>query len=1077
MEFLFVESYDSQVSGLSWKRGLLLSRKYKSNFLPKARRGSATLLAFTVLAVLIIVGISFNESAHHSILQTYRFKTREKALALGDGLAAVAKKIVEAAASGDSNGIVGKLEQLEKDGDVTEEIPVFSYEDGEVTSGDIPEEYRAALTQLGQNSDGSKDEFSLEATVRFKRDRNFQDRGHYANEKTEFRGTAFLTVVFNMNINLFTDGGKRKMTVGEQTIETQFEFKRVRVQPPVVRHFTLFAENTKESGDDAGSYRKGQFNNFYVSANGNPMAGSSGCLVLDNGASIGTAKKSGANPFSGSLGYILLGTGGKSDKSYYLNLTAGNGPLSESFQLYRGKKGESDFYQLFTSDYATVLNRMDKLTEIKDRNISTQIKSVNRLLEDQNRVSPQNPGSGLAYYYLARKDYGYADDWKKHPEFGFIPPNEKALEKPMIPSSSLHLFGGNENPSFTLVFGNVYRRCLSLSGYKQVKANVTSKPEERGFEIQAGPIYFYRNFKELHDHKLYLPKSLGAARGEPSFAPIEVWDSRMNWVWPTSGVADKLTGSWTFISGDGLMMRLIPSIAGLFSNSNGENLFNQAVGVEPASLYSKVLEVIEENSSTHLISPFLKAYYEQNNQKWPDLFKDPEGQVFKWSSKAEKLSAYMKELLIQFYFNSYTAYNNLRSDPGSDNISEYGPEVKAAAQKWQKIVDQISNKMDKPDQPYYSFSPISSSWSRNSRVFRQNKWNEAGGEKTPVLYFTLPDPWEIASGNDSSELTQFVRRGNRLSQYLGKQDYNQAIQKFQTSNVSGGETLFNEYFKKIMTDPAWVLPYNYSNRFGLPEFKEMYFTREPKGRQDFMETEAVEEFRDGIGYFESKINPYMEPKSDSEKNKPLGPDFQERIIRAYRDDPKYKDKHKGAYSFVSELGSSANNLEELNLKELYRGRCIYRMDSDEFKDKFFNTDTGQYDIHTVVCIDGDLELNGIYKGVGVLHVAGTVKITGHVNYQTGLPTDGTSLVVSANQFEFGSNTYQVKASLIQRKEGGSTSFSLDKLTGNFVLRDFGGVNVMSGRSATLKYDSSFLKNVEFVVGFQPYIKSWSMPDS
>ena len=69
----------------------------------------------------------------------------------------------------------------------------------------------------------------------------------------------------------------------------------------------------------------------------------------------------------------------------------------------------------------------------------------------------------------------------------------------------MHLFGAGDRStsSFSVVFGNVFRRCLSLSGYKQFKNKSNSKPGVKNYEIQAGPIYYYRDFDHLHAHKLY----------------------------------------------------------------------------------------------------------------------------------------------------------------------------------------------------------------------------------------------------------------------------------------------------------------------------------------------------------------------------------------------------------------------------------------------------------------------------------------------------------------------------------------------------------------------------------------------
>ena len=180
-----------------------------------------------------------------------------------------------------------------------------------------------------------------------------------------------------------------------------------------------------------------------------------------------------------------MGTGADPDKNIYLNLTAGSGGAAESFHMYRGEAGSSDFYQLFTSDYKIFTS---------DENVESDgLKGVSKRVNEIREKGSNDVDltSGFPLYYLARKDYGYSSAWAKHSEFGFTVGKDSKIK-----ANSMHLFGAGDRStsSFSVVFGNVFRRCLSLSGYKQFKNKSNSKSGAKNCEIQVGPIYYYRDF-------------------------------------------------------------------------------------------------------------------------------------------------------------------------------------------------------------------------------------------------------------------------------------------------------------------------------------------------------------------------------------------------------------------------------------------------------------------------------------------------------------------------------------------------------------------------------------------------------
>jgi hypothetical protein len=1030
-----------------------------------------TLLAFVVLTVLFIIGISLNSSATNQIRQNYRFKIQEKMTALGDAFSDLAKKVTEEKAS---NNEFNDLFKNLKPGNKSSEVQVFEIEtddQGNIVSGGNLGSYQQALNDLVMPSpNGEKaPKFEVEALVSFTRKKDeFPTRGDYAQDPNEFKGTANLTVNFSSYIRIVKNGALAWLDTGPKTLRTEFEFKRVKLQPQAVRHFSFFGQdvsaNTKENHAD---YTKGKYNTLYVNSQGEHMAG--GCLLLNSGTLQSPLKDQG-NPFKDQIGYVLLGTGGDSEKGIYLNLTAGNSQISESFQLYRGKKGESDFYQLYTSDYASVLKDTEKIKS--DRDVGAEIESVKKFLKLQGQQT--DPVSGLAYYYLARKDYGYADEWKKHPEFGFTlnyDPNQP--KKGVIPASSFHLFGAGGDGSqraWSVVFGNVYRRCLSLSGYKQVKKKLPAGAKKRGFEVQAGPIYFYRKWKDLHDHKLYLSKKVDTkTRNDPKYAPIEVWDSRMNWKWPTSGTeVDAIKGSWTFVSGDGLMLRLIPAVKKLFSKGKGKMLFKHAVGTPDEDFYKNILNQFSEGTFNDniVVSPFISQLFQSGHSRLSAVMGADDKCLFKvqnnklvWTPAAKKLSAYVREVLLMFYFNSYTAYKNSQKSSLDLDVDIYGDTVQKAAKEWEKIL-KLVDKLG-PNGDYYKFERYRARWAKKSRVFRAFGWNDnQNSQEKPVFYFTLPDPWQIFSNREGvSGWTQSTNFGGGADQ--GNRGYlDKVVQSF-GDNGTGGEDLFNKYFMKIMTDPAWVLPYNYSLRFGIPDFKSMYFTSDPSEREHKMANEVIPELRDSIGYFDQKVNPYMDPgNSEDLKNAPLNTELQSRIIKGVRE-----GKIKDAYYFAKELGGSVDNLEELELDNLYSGRCSFYYDKSRknvFKEKYLS-DGSKF--HSTICVEGELELpTGTMEGSGVLWVSGPVTIAGDF--------EAPELVIIAPKITVKKPGANVKASLIVHKAN-PFSFNLSSLDGNLVVKKFDQISSRRDPRA-LNYNAGFLKKESYSVAFQPYIKVWGM---
>lgn len=1061
----------------------------------KRKKGSTTVLAFTVLAALFIVGMAFHQNAYNAVLQTHHFKIQEQSLAMGDALSDIAKKIIEQRIRDMEEPFTSTLfARLEKQGKIGP-LDIFHFSGGQL-SGSMGE-YGGALDLLRSADDdgGRPSEFEVKVQASITRDKNFENRGDFAQDGNEFKGTVHQVVEFKMLVRLYTDsGGQQPVWTKLQKLETRYEIKRVRVQPPAVRHFSLFAQDATGNQDDKpGNFmgvspRTGHFNNFYVRASGERSGyGGSNVLLVNSGGSSSLrdalcdqddcVKDGSGNPFQKNLGYILVGTGNNDDKKgVYLNLTAGNADTSETFHLFRGRRDEGDFYQLYTSDYASVLN-FDDGSHNAEKGVKEQIESVKELLKKEHKEI--DPVRGLAYYYMARKDYGYAEEWANHPEFGFITKTSSAdpNDKPRLPANSLHLFGRQETGQssdgsvggngFTVVFGNVFRRCLSLSGYKQVKSNVVPTGQ-RSFETQAGPIHFYSKFSDLFNHRLYIHEKAGTAlRGDVAYSPIEVWDSRMNWVWGDKP-ADAIHGSWIFISGEAMMLRLIASIAALYTEDRGV-LFDAAVGV-PENLYNKVLLTADKNTGNPLISPLLQSIYSLDG-KWPALF-STDGKRLVWADGIdEKYSSYLREILIQFYYNSWLACPSDSS--GNPSCFQYGEEIQKAAVMWLKIAEMVNSN---DEDSYYAFNPVEANWVKQSRVYASSSatWSKIDLNKDDKLslYFTLPDPWQTYhKGYDSGpeqKSESYKKRSEADSEAVRSNRLNKAISHFESGSDSrGSEVLFENYFRPLMTDPSWILPYNYSLRFGLPAFRDMFFNDNPKARAK-MKQSVIPELRDAVGFQEDKINEYMKAQKPEDKNKPLNNAFQKAIIKKYKDEG-FKDRNK-AYFFVPELGSASKSLEELELSALYDGRCIFKYNADEFKDKRC-TSSNTCRVDSAICVNGSLELSvDKLQGPGILWVNGNF-----VSKAKGGKFDAKGVVIVAKSINFEQVGTEVTGVLVQHSKSNGFLFkNISKLDGSLITAKLAPLAIHSRISAELNYDAGFLKAANYTVGFQPYIKYWGM---
>lgn len=1064
------------------------------------------LLAFIVLGVITVVGLSFNYYASNSMRQVNLMQINEKAIFLGDAILELAKHEAERQAS--AGEFDQKLKDLKPNNPVSVTIKWDEGGLGAITSDLLPD----------KSGSSGIDRFDIDLT--FSADKHkYADQGDFRDDSSEIKGKVKLTVRYQIKYKVFKDGVDTIRSSNPKSLSTEFEFKRVLIQPMAVRHFSLFAQDASDKNENPREYLKGKFNTLLVDKEGSAK-NSQQWLKVSNGNRLNAVSSDGQqteNPFKTGLGYILVGTGGKEDKNLFLNLTAGNGSAAESFHMYRGDPGTSDFYRLFSHDYQIFTD--------DDASIDSDLESIRNIWKKvRDNPSEVDLTAGVPLYYLARKDYGYAEDWRNHKEFGFTVGDDARIK-----ANTLHLFGSGtiQDASFSVVFGNVFRRCLSLSGYKQFKnsTNANASAGTKSFEIQAGPIYFYRDFDHLHAHKLYMGKDLQDWRSDGSMAPIEVWDQRMNWSDPKALLNEqdiRARGGWIFTSGDGLLLRIVPAIARFLDKEKqkGKELMNATVGFSvedktQGESFIGLWRALNDLDVTTLdkkgfVAPIIQAIYDSDleifgkKQKFPQLLEYDQDR-FIFTPNALKISAYLREMLIMFYWTSFEIQTRIGTNDnlaGVDDIQSalgldfrHAEMIFKASEIYQtEIYEKIKN-LTPNDESYDRFTlgayQPEPEWVKNSRVYKKSQrfLNLAKDGELVVPYYTLPDPWEILlkdekipqpdddKGNPvnaqinpdfKTKLRKKVSEADLESYPHNKTEYTRS-DDFQSTKVdirgsetevSGYEGLFETYFRRVMTDPAWVLPYNHSLRFAMDDFKKQYFQATSDSnvpdRDDFMK-DVFPEFRDAIGYHKSDLNPYMKDKEHSA----LGPDLQKEIIKKYRDGP----ESKLGYFFASEFKQGSSSLEEVSLSDLYKGRCVFHFDDeDKFKKRF--TKNGTLTVNTIVCLNIDLNLkNEEIKGRGVIWSKGKLKIDGSLSAE--------NIVFVTPEVEGSGFGQSLKVgSLIVTKK--IFNFFPESIDGNLVVAKFGKVTGGdSSDGAALTYNSGFLKTKNYAVSFQPFIDRWN----
>ena len=268
---------------------------------------------------------------------------------------------------------------------------------------------------------------------------------------------------------------------------------------------------------------------------------------------------------------------------------------------------------------------------------------------------------------------------------------------------------------------------------------------------------------------------------------------------------------------------------------------------------------------------------------------------FVFTKEALELSAYMRELLLMFYWTAFEAKAEFNVQNESDfrdiivGLDKLHAEILlAAATRYQEDVFEPMTEAEDNSQlrKFYSFTPYKGDWwEKKSRAQKHNStWKQSQNPKdSPVVpYFTLPDPWEIKLDKekipqpDDKNGPQPALEWGPFKSALRKKVTDKELDSYphnktaygggdffegtsvKEKEVTGYEALFEKYFRRVMTDPAWVLPYNHSLRFGIDRFKENFFksdsgTADAGKREDFMKKDVIPEFRDAIGYHDSNL--------------------------------------------------------------------------------------------------------------------------------------------------------------------------------------------------------------------------------
>lgn len=991
------------------------------------------LVFLTVLGIIILVYHWSSVSTHKMFHHTYY---SEKAIALIDGLAAIARGVVQ--------------EQLE---DLVDNL-----EEGKEKSIKDPLEAKAKELKLIDPDDAEAKrqiEPKIDAKVRMLKKQDFKDK--YATVKGDDKEkVGKLEIVIEVQFKGFLTSFES----GKKVAKLQYEWKKLRGIPQFFRHFALFVKNGIPQDEREEDYagHSSNFNHLVNNRQGEAQSGGAVFVQSSGHAGLPPDKLPRAkgdkkdNPFYSEIAYVYLGGG---NNKAYLNLTAGGGggkaenieksQFGEDFQLYRGEN--TDFYRVVSTEFSNFiegvgakeeerapeakgfLKRLKEIVKSTVKGITDFFKKSFSLFKAIDRLEGANEeahSANLPLYYVVRKDYGYAAEWGEDPKY-----QKFGFGSGKVVSNSLHLYNHrwqNAEPAPTVVLGNVYRRCLSLSGYKQRRA-ADNPSITRQFEVQAGPVEYFKDVNEL------VKRTCDWTKPEGGGGPVWVWDARVDWSFVEDGKRRETDGIYVPISGPALFGRLVPGLARFHEDDKATamKLFNASIAPPDrltrdegnAQFWANGSDVEDDVA----VSPLFVLYnaqkgFEDLNQTSNQLQAARSGEIFGNMSKKEN-SPYFEEMMRNFAFTSFhmpLEQRDLLKPEARDAVG-------MAAQVWEGLLDAIENPLIKGRVKTLDGAQIADE--RKKRDWVGTK------PKKGLFPWSLPDPWSDTSHN----FLDVLKKADEAK-------------------------LFDNYFKPMMTNPGRVLPYNYSMRFWFTELKEI-FSMNPKDRLAVLGKEIIPEVRDAaFGYLTTAGNDYMKAKQGETTDPPLNDDVLAQIAKKRSSDKTLQN----GYFFMDDYAPGIDQPSKVSLDDIFPGDhySYEEMTQQQFDDRFVKTKAAGADgkvrieLGTVVRVkDFTLPTCEVRGGGGII-CDGTIKIAGSVEASGPVP-----LILKAKDFDIGPNCEKIQAIVVATKEFKWKGARECEILGNLIAETWDPYSWVSqaGAMKKLKFNATLKSDPET----SPYI--------
>jgi hypothetical protein len=1048
------------------------------------------LIAFSVLFVLGVVAGSLQFVLGSTHKQFYHAYYNEKALALIEGVNSIARGVAQ-------SKLADLLKGPDKWQDLTEDVTGTAvklrlWEEGDRFTPTVKVEARVKsdpLVIFAKSGGAYK-------TIR----ESIGNEGLFK-EGNEIAGKVEIRTSVQFDIK-----GPSNFSVPKRTVTAEYEFKRILRTPQFFRQFVLWVKDASTSSDELEKVQ--EHSGYNQVENDQKGDASEGAVFLSPGGDASMPLKA-SNPFKTTVGYVYLG----GNKPIFLNLSAGNDSsnYSEAFHMYKGKS--SPFYPMWRSDFTGFLSKAklqpdgaggggesgggslwDKIKRTVKKGVKWVKEKLAKLftsLSDFTKVMDQlqdmetggRKSTGLYAYYLTRKDYGYAKTWAGLTQFGFGPG--------AVTSSTLHLYGvkepqdlgsngvqGNSNLAYdggtwgpTLVMGKVYRRNLSLAGYKQTRA--TDNPSGgQTFEVQAGPIEYFKDLDAL------LKRSADPTKSDDT-RPFWVWDGRMDWTRHKEAV----NGTYIPISGYGFLGRILPQLPAFMEEYESDMVKIWKHSLMPpkelreeladgdlkklAEFHKKARDLSDfPRDAKGGISPILLLLWKKG------FFKSYRGSG-PWIDT--KGSPFFEELIRNFAYASFlnkeeleklgTDIKNYQGTP--DPKSDYSDDdIRAALMEGHRLWQDLRDFAERSKLPILDPSQFPNGMGKFwSGSVDEDKYKG-------IFPFSLPDPWSQTSpGGGSGSTASGGTAGGAPSGNVKEHPFN--FQKyFDKEFGSKKQEIYDKYVRPIMTDPGRTMPYNYSMRFVYEEIKALFHVPDPGARAKAL-ADVAPEVRDGIGFEVEENKDYLSLEDTGtgegvKFRRALDDEVLEKIY-AKRSS---SETLKQGYFFMDEYGSGSTKPSDASIDELYgtgsdRRYCWVGLTEKEFRDRFgpVGTDTGQIreiSFGNAAEVSGDFSIFSegptMVFGGGVLKVSGTLKISHAIGSDK-------PLTILADRIEIGGDTNDVVKAMLITKDLQITGPMI--IQGAVIAEKWNlsegakpGGMVLIGYDSKLKTEESFVQVIE-----------------